>query len=185
VTDTVELPATETYRVSIAGAIYNKPVSGYGPDGQPTVVLTRELALFGQQVELTAPEAARLRELEAVKPADAPLSYDEMDEKQLSGLAKERGIDVRGTGADGAVLKADLINAQLIYDQAQGRAGVPPNATAGATDAQFVEENSAKDVLAEAEGDPGRAQQLLAAERLSDDPRKSVVEGLERIASGE
>jgi hypothetical protein len=122
----VKLPATKPYRVSIAGASYLKHKVDVGPDGQDVEVVTRELALFGQEIELTDREAKRLIDLEAVKPAKEPLSYEEMKVPQLKDLVTERGIEVQGSGADGQALKDDYINALRVYDQGQGAASTAP-----------------------------------------------------------
>ena len=128
-TQTKKAPATKPYRVAIAGAIYDRFAETIGPDGEDQVVPVRELALFGQEIELTEREARRLTELGAVKPAGEPLSYDEMDDKQLDAVVKERGITVSSTGADAEQpLRTDKINALLTYDQGHGRAGQPATA---------------------------------------------------------
>jgi hypothetical protein len=124
---TKQAPATKPYRVCIAGAVYDRFVETVGLDGEDEIVRVRELGLFGQEVALTDREARRLTELGAVKPADEPLSYAEMDDKQLAAVAKERAITVASSGADPAQpLRTDIINALVIYDQGQGRAGQPP-----------------------------------------------------------
>jgi hypothetical protein len=61
-----------------------------------------------------------------VKPEDAPLSYDEMNDKQLDAEIKERGVTVTSSGADqDQPLRTDKINALLTFDQGQGSAGQP------------------------------------------------------------
>lgn len=118
-----ELPPTEPYRVSIAGAIYQKHREGLNADGEETILVTRELAMFRQEIELTEREARRLLALGAVRPKDDPLGYDEMDENQLKAETNKRGIEVRSTGADpDQPLRIDYVNALLIYDQGQGKA---------------------------------------------------------------
>lgn len=129
--------ATKTYRVATAGITYNRLKDAIGPDGQPTVIVVQELATFGQSVELTDAEAARLKQVaedhtaafnlprpvEFIKAKDAPLSYDEMSDKQLDAEVKERGIAVVSSGADDEQpLRTDKINALVTYDQGQGTA---------------------------------------------------------------
>jgi hypothetical protein len=79
--------------------------------------------VFGEQIDLTDREARRLAGLDAVKPKDEPLSYDEMDEKQLAKLAKDRSVTVRSSGADAdRPLRTDYVNALNTFDQGQGKA---------------------------------------------------------------
>jgi hypothetical protein len=129
-----KLPATKTYRVAQAGVIYNRFVESTGLDGEDTIVVVRELATFGQRVELTEREVNRINKIGAeltppvvyVKPEDAPLSYDEMNDKQLDAEIKERGVTVTSSGADqDQPLRTDKINALLTFDQGQGSAGQP------------------------------------------------------------
>lgn len=115
------LPKTKTYRVRIAGAIYDRFVETVNDDGEDAIAKVRELATFGQEIELTDREARRLTALNAVKPADEPLSYDEMDDKTLDAEVKKVGIEVRSSGADAdKPLRTDKINALVIYDQGRG-----------------------------------------------------------------
>lgn len=44
-------------------------------------------------------------------PAGSPDSYDDLTVPELQDLADERGLQVEGTGADGNVLKGDLVAA--------------------------------------------------------------------------
>jgi hypothetical protein len=123
--NTVQLPETKPYRVCIAGAMYHQHREDTGLDGEPIVVVTTELATFKQEIQLTDREAIRLTKLNAVLPADAPLTYDEMAEDQLKDLIRERGIGhlVRSTSADpDQPLRTDLVNALVIYDQGRGGA---------------------------------------------------------------
>lgn len=114
--------ATKEYRVVVAGVSYIEPT-----ETANGTVPVYKVARFGEQVALSDEQAKRLSELgpmrpdgsrgPAVKPADAPASYDEMTVPELEDLAKERDLDVRGSGANGAVLKEDLVNALNTYDQ--------------------------------------------------------------------
>lgn len=113
----VKLPATAPHRVVAVGATYLDATETIGPDGKPMVAYVSRLGYRGETVELNEHQAARLIDLDAVKPADEPLSYDEMKVEDLTRLAESRGVDVQGSGADGAVLKEDLLNALVIYDQ--------------------------------------------------------------------
>lgn len=123
VKDPAKLPATKPYRVCIAGAVYLRYRETINADGEDVVIPTRELAIFGEEIGLTDREARRLTELGAVKPADEPLSYDEMDEKQLARAVSERGITVRSSGADqDRPLRTDFVNALNTFDQGQGKA---------------------------------------------------------------
>jgi hypothetical protein len=56
-----KLPATKTYRVAQAGVIYNRFTESTGLDGEDTIVVVRELATFGQRVELTEREVNRIK----------------------------------------------------------------------------------------------------------------------------
>lgn len=188
-----KLPDTKPHRVVIAGVRYLKPTEVLDADSGDTVVRqVADLATFGQEVQLTDREARRLGELEAVKPADAPLGYEEMNEVQLADIVRTRGITVQGSGANGAVLRQDQVNALTIYDQAQGTGlgtladPVAPAAAAPAADDEvvaFVREATVDDVVAKAGSDPLLAQRLLDAEHTANDgePRKGVVDGLTKI----
>jgi hypothetical protein len=124
----VKIPAKKPFRVVFSAASYIDPIEGLGPDGQATVLQVYKVGRQGETIELTTAQAARLQELGAVKPADEPLSYSEMDTKQLKALADERGVQVQGSGANGAVLDQDIVNALTVYDQGQGVVSnvVPP-----------------------------------------------------------
>jgi hypothetical protein len=112
----LKLPATKPYRVVIVGASYQDAVETIGPDGKPTVVYQTKLAYHGEEIELNEYEARRLEGLGAVKPADAPKGYAELSVDELQAEADSRGLSVEGSGADGNVLKDDLINALNTYD---------------------------------------------------------------------
>lgn len=113
----LELPSTKPYRVTGVGATYLDAVETIGSDGTPTVVYVSKLAYRGETVELNEHQANRLTELGVVKGSDEPLAYDEMKVEDLQSLADERGLTVAGSGADGNVLKEDLVNALGTYDQ--------------------------------------------------------------------
>jgi hypothetical protein len=124
---TIELPATEQYRVVGVGATFNRPVEIIGPDGKPTVVYTFAFGSRGQVVDLVAGEARRLQALGAVKPVDEAKSYDEMGDDELAAEARQRGITVRSSGADSEQpLRTDYIGALQTFDLGsdQGLVGV-------------------------------------------------------------
>lgn len=122
-----ELPATKPYRVCTVGAVYDRFVEVVDDDGEDAVRKVRDLATFGQTVELTEREARRLTALDVVRPAGDPLTYDEMNDKQLDKVISDRAINVRSTGADAdQPLRTDKINALLVYDQGRGVAGRSP-----------------------------------------------------------
>lgn len=113
-----KLPDTKAYRVCIAGASYRSPIITTDFDGSESVVFAALVATFGEEIELTAREAGRLKDLGAIKDAGEPLSYEEMDDKQLNGAVKERGVTVISSGADAdQPLRVDKINALNTFDQ--------------------------------------------------------------------
>lgn len=115
---------TKPYRVCIAGALYNQPRVIEQFDGTTQTISVTLLATRGERIELTDREAHRLVELDAVKPADEPLSYDEMDDKQLDVAVKAAGVRVISSGADqDRPLRTDKINALRTFDQGRGVAG--------------------------------------------------------------
>jgi hypothetical protein len=140
------MAASSEYRVVFSAATYIDPVEGLGPDGQPTTLQVYKVGRQGETITLTDAQAARLLDLGAVKPADEPLSYSEMSTAQLQALADQRGIQVQGSGANGAVLDSDLVSALTVYDQGQGIVSnvVPPAepsaAITGDYDSHSVEE---------------------------------------------
>lgn len=77
---------------------------GYHKDD--VVELTPEqyerLKHLGRKVEDNEPIADK-------QPANVELSYDKMSKEDLERLVVERGLTPVGTGADGGVIKADLI----------------------------------------------------------------------------
>jgi hypothetical protein len=115
------LPDTNPYRVCIGGAMYMEPKLSMSFDGVESVIYVTRLGERGQEIQLTDSEAHRLTELKAVKPKDEPLSYDEMNSKQLDAAIKEAGITVTSSGTDpDKPLPADKINALRTYDQGRG-----------------------------------------------------------------
>lgn len=119
----LKLPATKPYRVKIVGATYYEPVEAINVNGEPYVAQQYKVAGFGEEIMLTEQQANRLTGLDAVIPAGEPLTYAEMDEKQLAAVAKDRGVAVRSTSADAEKpLKDDYINALNAFDQGQGKA---------------------------------------------------------------
>lgn len=113
-----KMPDTKPYRVCIAGASYRSPIITTDFDGSESVVFAALVATFGEEIELTTREAGRLKDLGAIKGAGEPLSYEEMDDKQLDGAVKERGVTVISSGADAdQPLRVDKINALNTFDQ--------------------------------------------------------------------
>lgn len=119
--DGPSLPDTKAFRVCIAGAMYTSPRLAMAFDGTETVVYVSQLATRGEQIELISQEANRLVELDAVKPAGEPLSYEEMTDKQLDAAIKEHGVTVTSSGADqDKPLPIDKVNALRTFDQGRG-----------------------------------------------------------------
>jgi hypothetical protein len=116
-----KLPATKPYRVSIGGAMYASPRVAQNIDGSEQVSYPVVLGQRGETIMLTDAEAQRLTDLEAVKPADEPLSYDEMNDKQLDAAVKAAGVKVTSSSADSdRPLRGDKIAALLTFDQGRG-----------------------------------------------------------------
>lgn len=116
-----KLPDMKPYRVSIGGAMYQSPKLVMGYDGVESVVYVTRLGERGEEINLTDREAHRLTELEAVKPAGEPLSYDEMNDKQLDAAVKAAGVTVVSSGADSdKPLRGDKLTALRSYDQGRG-----------------------------------------------------------------
>lgn len=77
-------------------------------------------------VELTPEQYDRLKHLgrkvgedEPIadkQPANVELSYDKMSKEELERLVGERGLTPVGTGAEGAIIKPDLIDALKAAD---------------------------------------------------------------------
>jgi hypothetical protein len=112
-----KLPDRKPYRVVSVGVAYLEPTIGINPDtGEEVIVNSHAVAHNGSEVELTDAQARRLIDLGAIKPKDAPLGYEEQTVDALTALAKERGLDVKGTGANDAVIKDDLVHALHTYD---------------------------------------------------------------------
>src|SRR4051812_24799520 len=97
--DEVELPETKPYRVAMLGATYNKAEAVYGPTG-PTLQFLNVLGSRGEIIYLDDAQAHRLLALGAVKEADDPRAYTEMNETELAALAKSRGVEVRSSSLD-------------------------------------------------------------------------------------
>ena len=119
-----KLPDTKPYRVCIGGAMYASPRIARSIDGSETVMYPTVLGERGEEIQLTASEAERLTSLDtgpAVKPAGEPLTYDEMNDKQLDAAVKDAGVTVVSSSADSdKPLRGDKINALLTYDQGRG-----------------------------------------------------------------
>lgn len=116
-TETVTLTPTTPHRVVIVGCSYLLPTLGYHPEtGQEVEVMAHKVSHHGEIVELTDPQARRLLAMKAVVTADAPLTYPEMTDEQLQALVAERGIAVKGTGANDAATHEDLVAALTNYD---------------------------------------------------------------------
>lgn len=205
------LPKTQPYRVVGVGATYYEPVPTVGPDGKPAIVLSYRIGGRGTKVELTEDQARRLEGLGAVKAWDEPLSYDEMDDAQLRGIATQRGVIVPSSGADPEQpLRTDYINALNSYDLGQDAAVVGASTVPGgvvsvgaanlepvegggydargrsATEvADWIESEkpNASETIAAAGDDPAAAQTVLEAESVATkgDPRKGVADSLQKI----
>jgi hypothetical protein len=113
--------ATGTYRVVNALVVYDESKT-VELGGRKRTLQVRRSARFGEEIELSAAEAERLLGYNAVKPADEAKSYDEMYVDQLEQIAKDRGLydTVKGSGANGHVLKDDLVKALNADDAAKG-----------------------------------------------------------------
>lgn len=121
------------YRVVVLAASYVDTEPGFLPDGSQGEVPVYRVADFGQVIDLTEAQVRALADKgpllnpanpsegrgPAVKPADEAKSYSEMTVPELEDLATERDLTVTGSGADGRVLKDDLVNALSTYDQGQ------------------------------------------------------------------
>lgn len=108
------------YRVVAVGVGYDDPTEITDSQGNTTTVAIRRDGRAGEVISLTASEAARLEALDAVVPADAPSTYREMSVDDLQAEADSRGLTVEGTGANGNVLKEDLVGALEAHDASQG-----------------------------------------------------------------
>jgi hypothetical protein len=114
--DEVELPETKPYRVAMLGATYNKAEAVYGPTG-PTLQFLNVLGSRGEIIYLDDAQAHRLLALGAVKEADDPRAYTEMNETELAALAKSRGVEVRSSSLDeNQPLRPDYIAALEAHD---------------------------------------------------------------------
>lgn len=132
----LELPATSPHRVVAVGATYLDATETIGNDGKPTIVYLQKLGYRHEIIDLNAQQARRLIELGAVKPEDAPRTYDEMYDDELKDLAADRGIAVASTGADpDQPLRTDYVNALLTYDQGAQRSDVTDSGAAVAASA--------------------------------------------------
>lgn len=84
---------------------------GYHKD--EVVELTQEqyerLKHLGRKVEDNEPIADK-------QPANVELSYEKMTKEDLEKLVTERALSPIGTGADGGIVKTDLINALKAAD---------------------------------------------------------------------
>jgi hypothetical protein len=117
------------YRVVVAAVTYIDSEPGIAPDGSEALVPVYKVARFGETVELSDKQAARLKQFgplqpdgtrgPAVKPAGEDKSNDELTVEELKAKADEAGVTVSGSGANGAVLKDDLVNALNTYEQGQ------------------------------------------------------------------
>lgn len=93
------------------------------PLAKQTVVVELELE-HGVKVTRKVMEGQRVPPqlidgyLEAIgeKPADEQADYQAMTVEDLEKLAADRELDIEGSGKDGNVLKADLINALTAAD---------------------------------------------------------------------
>ncbi len=120
-TSKAKLPDMKPYRVCIGGAMYASPRIASNLDGSEAVMYPTVLGERGETIQLTAGEAQRLTDLEAVKPADEPLSYDEMTDKQLDAAVKDAGVSVVSSSADSdKPMRGDKLAALNAYDQGRG-----------------------------------------------------------------
>jgi hypothetical protein len=114
---TLEMPATEQYRIVGVGATYQRPVETIDAEGQPRIIYTFAMGGRGEVVDLVAGEARRLLALNAVKPVGEAKGYEEMGDEELAAEAKSRGIAVRSSGADSSLpLRTDYIGALQTFD---------------------------------------------------------------------
>lgn len=121
----VSLPDTQEYRVVVVGVLYQEPRIDHDLEGNARVIYVTQTAPRGAVVGLVPREAKRLQDLDAVRPADSPKGYDELDDEQAKAAAAARGLVVRSSGADAdQPLREDYItalhNADLASDEAAG-----------------------------------------------------------------
>jgi hypothetical protein len=109
-----------SYRVVAVGVGYYDPTEITDSQGNTATVAVRREARNGDTIELTKSEADRLLALEAVVSSDAPETYREMQVDDLQAEADSRGLTVEGTGANGNVLKEDLVTALEADDASKG-----------------------------------------------------------------
>lgn len=113
-----DLPEKSPHRVVTVGASYLDHTETILPDGSEGVVPVYRVGRFGEIIQLAENQARRLLHLGAVKPADAPLAYHEQDQQALQAQADDRGITVVGSGANGEVIRTDLVSALENHDRA-------------------------------------------------------------------
>lgn len=116
---------TSKYRVVGVAATYFAPAETL-INGKVDTVQTYQVGRFGEEIDLDDAQAKRLEDLGVVRPADSALGYDEMTVDQLKAESDARGITVEGSGANGAVLKTDYVNALNTYDAGEAGAVVTP-----------------------------------------------------------
>ena len=90
--------------------------------------MAHKVGSHGETIELTDAQARRLTALNAVLPVDAPLTYGEMTDEALASLVKERGINVKGSGANGEATHEDHVSALTNYDVGVTEAQTAPPA---------------------------------------------------------
>lgn len=87
--------------------------------GRKRTLQVQRTGRFGDTIALSAAEAQRLLDAGAVRPAGDAKSYEEMYVDELEELAAARQLEVRGSGANGHVLKQDLVDALSADDSAK------------------------------------------------------------------
>lgn len=107
----VNLPKTTEHDVIGVGCSYRKPAVAYDDRGQEILVFEHRTAGRGETISLTDGEARRLKDLGVVVAAGEGDSYDSKSVAELHDLAAERGLEVVGSGKNGAVVKDDLVAA--------------------------------------------------------------------------
>jgi hypothetical protein len=138
--DDVQLPATEPYRVVIACATYNEHVAVYNEAGEAVARPRYAWGLRGEVINLTKGDAHRLLDLNAVRPADEPKGYEEMDDDELRTLVRARGVSVRSSGADAdRPLRTDYIASLQAFDIGNDVAVTGSTGTGGGTTPGGVE----------------------------------------------
>lgn len=118
--DEVKVPDTQDFRVVVVGVLYDSPRLDHDLEGNPKVIYVRQTAGRGQVIGLVPREAKRLGDLSAVRPAEDPKGYDELDDAEAKSAAAARGLVVRSSGADAdQPLREDFITALVNADRSE------------------------------------------------------------------